>query len=347
MKTVLHAGLTGRIDMTPSEAVKKVLRHKPVNPVPFSIKFTVEAKEKMVARYGEEFDPVRDTGSYVVASHTNSGWEEVRPGYFKDNFGVVWNKTQDRTLGMVDQTLITEPSLKGFVFPDPDDAPLYRFIEKDKRCYPDHFHMASIGFSLFERAWSLVGMEELMVYLLTEPVFISDLLNQIADYNIRLISNAAALGVDCIHFGDDWGSQHGPLISPEIWRDLIKPPFQRMCRASHEAGLTVSLHCCGNVEALMDDILECGVDVFDPFQPEAMDIWKLREQYRGRLAFWGGLSVQKTMPYGTPEQVRAETRKLLTDMGPGGGYIISPAHSVSGDVPIENIEAFLETVRAQ
>jgi uroporphyrinogen decarboxylase len=207
--------------------------------------------------------------------------------------------------------------------------------------------MASIGFSLFERAWSLVGMEDLMVYLLTEPEFIRDLLNQIADYNIRLIRNSAALGVDCMHFGDDWGSQHGPLISPELWRDLIKHPFRRMCRASRDVGLPVSLHCCGNVEALMDDIVEGGVAVFDPFQPEAMDIWKLREKYRGRLTFWGGLSVQKTLPYGTPEQVRAETRKLLADMAPGGGYIIAPAHSISGDVSVENIEAFLETVRAQ
>lgn len=331
--------------MTKKETFKKVLRHEPVHPVPFSIKFTVEAKEKMAARYGADFDAVLDTGSYVIASHTNSGWAEVKPGYFKDSFGVVWNKTQDRTLGVVDQPLITEPSLKGFAFPDADAAPLYRFIEKDKCRYPDHFHMASIGFSLFERAWSLTGMEDLMVYLLTEPEFISDLLEKIADYNIRLIRNAAVLGIDCIHFGDDWGSQHGPLISPDLWRKQIKPPFKRMCRAVHEAGLPVSLHCCGNVEALMDDIVECGVDVFDPFQPEAMDIWKLREKYRGRLAFWGGLSVQKTLPYGTPEEVRAETLKLLTEMAPGGGYIISPSHSVSGDVPVENIEAFLDTVR--
>jgi uroporphyrinogen decarboxylase len=333
--------------MTKKEAFKKVLRHEEVKPVPFSVKFTVEAKEKMFAKYGSGFNEVTDTGSYVVASHTNNGWQEIKPGYFKDYFGVVWNKTKDRTLGMVDNPPIKDPSLAGFKFPDSENIPVYEFIKRDQKKYPDHFHMVSIGFTLFERAWSLVGMEELMMYFLTDPEFIKELMDKITDYNIGVIRRAAKLGVDCVHFGDDWGSQHGPLISPAMWREFVKPPFKRTCDAAREEGLLVSLHCCGNVEPIMDDIVECGVDVFDPFQPEAMDVWKLREKYRGRMAFWGGLSVQQTMPYGTPDDVRRETRRLLDEMAPGGGYILSPAHSISGDVPVENIEAFLEVAQNQ
>lgn len=333
--------------MTKKEAFKKVLNHEEIRPVPFSIKFTVEAKEKMTARQGAGFDPVIDTGSHVVASHTNNGWKEVAPGYFRDYFGVIWNKTKDRTLGMVDHPPISEPSLDGFVFPDPDSLPVYDFIAQNNARYPDHFHMVSIGFTLFERAWSLVGMEELMMYFITDPGFVHELLAKITGYNVGIIRKAAGLGVDCVHFGDDWGSQHGPLISPAMWREFIKEPFRQTCAAAKEAGLLVSLHCCGNVEAIMEDIVECGVDVFDPFQPEAMDVWKLREQYRGRLAFWGGLSVQHTMPYGTPDEVRAEARRLLDEMAPGGGYILAPAHSISGDVPVENIEAFLEIAQSQ
>jgi uroporphyrinogen decarboxylase len=328
--------------MTKKEAVRKVLRHEEVQPVPYSIKFTVEAKEKMIAKYGADFDPILDTGSYVVASHTNNGWEEVEPGHFKDYFRVIWNKTQDRTLGVVDHPPITEPTFDGFEFPDPNHLPVYDFIRADQQKYPDHFHMVSIGFTLFERAWSLVGMEELMMYFITDPGFVHELLKKITEYNIAVIRKAVALGVDCVHFGDDWGSQHGPLISPAMWRDFIKEPFRETCTAAKEAGLLVSLHCCGNVEAIMEDIVECGVDVFDPFQPEAMDVWKLREQYRGRMAFWGGLSVQQTMPYGTPNEVRAETRRLISKMAPGGGYILAPAHALTGDVPLKNIEAFLE-----
>lgn len=333
--------------MTFKESFRKVIRHEEVRPVPFSIKFTVEAKEKLEVHLGHKFDPVIWTGSYVVASHTNNGWKEVRPGYFRDYFGVIWNKTQDRTLGMVEESLIKKPSLSGFTFPDPDAIPVYDFIKKDQAAYPGHYHMISIGFSLFERAWSLVGMAELFEYLVEEPEFVEDLFAHITRYNNAIIRRAAAMGVDAVHFGDDWGSQHGPLISPEMWRRLVKPGFAESCRVAKEAGLDVSLHCCGNVEALMDDLVECGVDVFDPFQPEAMDIWKLREQYRGRMSFWGGLSVQKTMPYGSVEDVRREGRLLLEKMAPGGGYVLAPAHSISGDVPVENIMAFLDLCRNQ
>lgn len=329
------------------EAFKQVLAHQEVLPVPYSIKFTEEAKQNMSKVYGPHFDPIIDTGSYVVASHTNSGWTEVQPGHFQDYFGVVWNKTEDKTLGVVDHPPLQGPSFGDFTFPNPDAIPVYSLIEADKKKYPDRFHMVSIGFSLFERAWSLVGMENLMIYLLTEPAFIHDLLARITEYNNAVIENAAELGIDCVHFGDDWGSQTAPLISPDMWCEFIKPYFMESCKIAKSKGLLISLHCCGNVESLMENIIDCGVDVFDPFQPEAMDIWSLRERYRGKLAFWGGLSVQQTFPYGTPDEVTAAGRKLLSEMAPGGGYILAPAHSLTGDVPVENIEAFLKMAREQ
>ncbi len=174
-----------------------------------------------------------------------------------------------------------------------------------------------------------------------------DLLDRITEYNIRIIENAADLGVDCVHLGDDWGSQTSCIISPTIWREFIKPRYQRLCAATKKRKLAVSLHCCGNVEDIMNDIFECGTDIFDPFQPEAMDIWKLREQFRGRMSFWGGLSVQKTFPYGTPDDVRRECQSLINKMSPGGGYVLAPAHSLTGDIPIENIAAFLNEAQNQ
>ncbi len=320
----------------------QAITHQEPEQLPHSIKFTVEAKENIERFLGRPFDPVLETGSGVVASHTNNGWEEVKPGYFKDYFGVVWNKTQDKTLGIVDQPVLEDAEFGDYEFPNPNDLPVYDFIRRDKEKYPDHFHMVSIGFSLFERAWALYGMEEFMMDLIAEPEFIHELLDKITEYNDAVIKNAAALGVDCVHFGDDWGSQLGTLISPPMWREFIKPRFAQSCAVAKEAGLLVSLHCCGNVEDLMDDIVECGVDVFDPFQPEAMDIWKLREKYRNKLAFWGGLSVQKTMPFGSIDDVRKDTEELINIMMPGGGYILSPSHSISGDVPLENIKTYLD-----
>ena len=325
----------------------QVVQHRDVYPVPFSVKFTEEAKQNYKQFLGRDFDPVKDTGSYVVASHTNNGWEEVKPGYFKDYFGVMWNKTVDKTLGVVDDPPLKEACFGDFRFPDPDQISVYGFIAKNNRESSDRFHMISIGVTLFERAWSLMGMENLMMNMLLEPEFVHELLDRITEYNIKVMENAASLGVDCVHLGDDWGSQNGLLISSEMWREFIKPRLYKTCKAARRKGLIVSLHCCGKVDELFQDMIECGVDVFDPFQPEVMDIFALREQYRNKLAFWGGLSVQKTLPYGTSNDVIAESKRILAELGPGGGYIFSPSHSLTGDIPVENIKAFLDVAQNQ
>ncbi|MGO8694853.1 MAG: uroporphyrinogen decarboxylase family protein [Rectinemataceae bacterium] len=330
------------------EAFRRTLAHEVVLPVPYSIKFTLEAREKFTAFLGKPFDEVDDLGSYVVASHTNGGWTQVKPGFFRDYFGVVWNKTVDKTLGVVSEKTFSEPKFGTFQFPATENLPVYSTILANNKRYPEAFHMLSIGFSLFERAWSLTGMEELMVWMITEPSFVHDLLDRITLYNIALINQAADIGgIDCVHLGDDWGSQHGPLISPEMWREYVKPRFKRTCDAVKARGLALSLHCCGNVEALMPDIVECGVDVFDPFQPEAMDIWKLYRDFGNRLAFWGGLSVQSIFPYGTVQDVQIEGERLIREMGSNGGYILAPSHALTDDIPPQNIQAFIDLAKHQ
>jgi uroporphyrinogen decarboxylase len=328
--------------MKKKDAFIRAIAHQDVFPVPYSVKFTVEAKEKLLGYLGKEVDLTGFTGSYVVASHTNNGWKEVKPGFYQDYFGIVWNKTVDKTLGIVDYPPLRKASFDGYTFPDPENIPVYKFINENIRNYPDLFHMVSIGFSLFERGWSLTGMENLMLYLMLEPAFVHDMFAKITEYNIGVIRRSAELGVDCVHVGDDWGTQNGLLVGIDMWREFVKPYFHKTCQAAREAGLLVSLHCCGKVDELIPEMIECGVNVFDPFQPEVMDIWHLREQYRNKIAFWGGLSVQQLMPYGSVEDVKKESKRLLELMAPGGGYIFAPSHSLTGDIPVQNILAFLE-----
>ena len=114
-----------------------------------------------------------------------------------------------------------------------------------------------------------------------------------------------------------------------------------MYRAVCDAGKYVFIHSCGDVDELFDDLIAIGVNCFNPFQPEVMDVFGLMRAYRGRLAFHGGLSTQRTLPYGTPDDVRDDTRRLI-DAGRSGGYILAPAHAVEGDVPLENMLAFIE-----
>jgi uroporphyrinogen decarboxylase len=152
--------------------------------------------------------------------------------------------------------------------------------------------------------------------------------------------------IDAVYFGDDWGQQTGLQMGPRLWRQFIWPELQRTYAAVRNAGKLVFIHSCGKVDELFDDLIDIGLDCFNPFQPEVMDVFGLLNKYRGRLAFHGGLSTQRTLPYGSVGDVKKATEKLLK-AGADGGYIFAPAHAVEGDVPLENMLAFIETLQAQ
>jgi len=178
------------------------------------------------------------------------------------------------------------------------------------------------------------------------PAFVHELFGAIADYNIAQVRAALRHDIDCVYFGDDWGKQLGLQMGYPLWREFIYPQIERMYAAAREAGKYVMIHSCGDVDELFDGLIGIGVNLFNPFQPEVMDVEDLIGRYRGRLAFCGGLSTQKTLPYGFPDDVRRESRRLLK-LGAEGGYIFSPAHAVEGDVPLENMLAFIEEARRQ
>jgi uroporphyrinogen decarboxylase len=152
---------------------------------------------------------------------------------------------------------------------------------------------------------------------------------------------------DGVLFGDDWGQQRGLMFGARRWRQFIKPRVAEMYRKVANAGRAVCIHSCGKVQDLFPELIDMGLDVFNPFQPEVMDLREMKAQYGDRLTFYGGVSVQQLLPFGSPAEVRDEVRRLIDDLGPGGGFIIAPSHEMPGDIPLENMLAFIETVQAQ
>ena len=264
----------------------------------------------------------------------------------QDVFGVVWDRSVDKDIGNVVGRVLPEPTLHGYSFPDPLDPRFFADIPARLQRYGDRFRVFQIGFSLYERAWTMRGMENLLTDFYDHPAFVEELLNAIADYDIAQVTEALKYDIDAIYFGDDWGQQHGLQMGPRLWRRFILPVLKRLYGVVREAGKYVFIHSCGDVDELFDDLLAIGLNCFNPFQPEVMDIGALHGAYRGRLTFHGGLSTQRTLPYGTVEDVRRETERLLA-MGRQGGYIFAPAHDVEGDVPLENMLAFISLLQAQ
>lgn len=332
--------------MQKREVVKVALNHRRPPYVPWHFSFTSEAAEKLRCHYGVA-DLDAAVGNHLLFLGDLYGFfEDLGGECYRDYFGVVWDKSVEKDIGMIKGCVLPEPTLSGYEFPDPEGGVFFRNIERDIAARPDGFRVYALGFSLFERAWTLRGMENLMMDMVEEPEFVHALLGAIADWNIANMRQALKYDIDAIHFGDDWGQQHGLMMGPKFWREFIYPQLKRMYAVGREAGKFVSIHSCGDVDEVFGDLVGAGLNCFNPFQPEVMDIQALKREYAGRLAFFGGLSTQKTLPFGTAAEVRREAEELLA-LGAEGGYIFSPAHAVEGDVSLENMLAFIETAQAQ
>jgi uroporphyrinogen decarboxylase len=332
--------------MTKRDVVRLALAGKEVPYVPWDFGFTWEARRKLVDHFRTE-DLDRVLQNHLVGLDGRGPlWKDVGDCCVRDYFGVTWDRSIDKDIGVVRNKLMPEPRIGGYTLPDPTNPLIFQEIPKRIGAMPDRYRVFSIGFSLYERAWTLRGMEDLLTDLLMHPEFVHELLTAIADHNIAQTKEALRYDIDAVYFGDDWGQQRGLQMGYENWREFIYPQLKRMYGVVRDAGKAVIIHSCGDVDELFDDLVGIGLTCFNPFQPEVMDVESLMRSYKGRLSFHGGLSTQKTLPYGSVADVKNECRKLLS-LGASGNYIFAPAHAVEGDVPLENLLAMIEVVTGQ
>ena len=332
--------------MTKREVVRMVLEGKKPPYVPWSYKFTLEPEMALAKHFGTD-DLEKAVDNHIVRVGSDIGFfEDLGNDRLQDVFGVIWDRSVDKDIGVCENCLIPEPTMEGFEFPNPLDKRFFENIEPKLGKYSDCFRVFEIGFSLYERAWTLRGMENLMMDMIEEPEFVHELMTAIADYNLAQVEEALKYDIDAVYFGDDWGQQQGLIMGPKFWHEYLYPQIKRMYGKVRGAGKFVMIHSCGDVDELFPSLIDAGLNSFNPFQPEVMDIHEILPMYRGRLTFHGGLSMQKTLPFGMPEDVRRESQDLLK-LGADCSYIFSPSHAVESDTTIENMLAFIEEAKKQ
>ncbi|MHC4581958.1 MAG: uroporphyrinogen decarboxylase family protein, partial [Planctomycetota bacterium] len=199
-------------------------------------------------------------------------------------------------------------------------------------------------------AMYLRGVEQILMDVVANPEIAKMIFRKIADfygeYAHRTLE-AADGNIDIFFTGDDFGTQDNTFLSVDTWRNLLKEGFDRFINIGHEFGCKVAHHTCGCVAQLLPDFVESGLDILNPLQPDCarMDYQKIKEQYGDKICFHGGISIQKTLPYGSCEDVRNEVKDRAAKLAGDGGYIFCTAHNIQADTPIENIITLFEAYR--
>jgi uroporphyrinogen decarboxylase len=337
--------------MNRRDLVYAALNHEETKPVPYHIEFTGESLKKMVLATGKAPAEVeKSVGSYLNYIQY-WGWPTELPdkqGYFRDEFGVVWNRNgPEKDIGWAEDPLIPDIETSEYRFPEPDIPRLRRDIEGLLACREDRFTFMGFGFCMFERAWSLMGMEQVLTAMVTSPGELEEFFDGICDFFIRLVDVALEYDLDGIYFGDDWGQQRGLIMGLPHWRRFIKPRMARLYARVKAKGKIVIQHSCGDCNTILNELIEIGLDCYQTFQPEIYDIAEVKRKYGDRLCFWGGVSTQQVLPVFTPEQVQKEIVRVGNILRPGGGFIMAPTHALPSDIPAENILAMMEVFQNQ
>lgn len=288
----------------------------------------------------------RDFSKYYI------GRDQER-GFSVNEWGVGSGRSQDESLHFEH---IISPLKSGMTEEEASEFPLPDFLEEYRHSHfktqVEEYHKKGLAVcgslvqTIFEKAWAIRGFEETMMDMLVEPEAINILFDRITELRIQQMRLLVESGIDVLMLGDDVGMQTGMLIGIDTWREFLKP---RMAKIISEAkklrpDLPIFYHSCGNPGQIIPELIEIGVTVLNPIQPECFDLQYIKDTYGDKLAFWGGVSAQTNLSFGTPQQVKEEVRRCIKILGKDGGYFIGPNHMVEPEVPWENLIAFFEAV---
>ena len=314
-----------------------------------------------VVRRAIEFDgpdrlPVR-FGLLGMNDVHGVGWNQIGTGDHDlretvDEWGCVWARSEVANMGQVKgHPLADWHALDHYRWPDADDPRFFEGMAERFEGSDGKYVTTGIFMLVFERMHALHGFEQTLADLYLDRERMEMLADRIVAFDLGMIESISRRFPGQIHgftFTDDWGTEQATFISPEFWDDFFKPRYKRIFDAAHRAGWHVWMHTCGKVNALVENLIEIGLDVINLQQPRALGIEEMGRQFRGRICFESVCDIQHTLPFRSPDEIRDEARLLLEHWAaPGGGFILSDyGDGAAIGVPIEKkqvmLDAFLE-----
>ena len=305
--------------------------------------------EDIVSQFGLDARPV-----VLGAADRDPGGSLSKETYI-DEWGVTWTKPDQGHFINTDGPFYrlvnpTVGDLEGYNWPDPDNPGRYRGLrERAKFLHDttDHAVVLNLWVGLVHLAEFVRGFAQWLEDLLANPAFAQALMDRIAYFWVRGTERALAEAgefIDVVAIVEDLGTQQGPIIRPEVYRRMIKPHHRRMMGVVKQHGKRLFLHSCGAVTAFIPDFIEMGVDALNPVQVSAkgMDTKTLKREFGRDLSFWGAIDTGIVLPYGTPDDVRAEVKRRIDDLAGNGGYILAAVHNIQPEVPPQNVAAMYE-----
>lgn len=330
--------------MSKRDLVLEALQHKKSGPVPYAINLTGAGYDA----YGERL--IEDYASGQIKDDYQKGLlnlqEAVSLGIGNHILHVrapwwQWHKVPEYFFTDYDAPEILPDTIGSGSY-----ETYFAKLEYLRQNY-DVYLLNTVWGSHWEKAYFARGIENFLADLAGSPAWAQSLLDLIIRKNLVMLENfLVAPELDGVLLGSDWGTQNDLIMSPECFRTMIKPGEQQEYELIRRYDKHVFVHSCGSVSKILPDLVEMGLQVLNPVQPECMDIADLKQRYGAQLSFYGGISTQRTLPYGTPEDVRRETESVIALMSEQGGYITASSQEIQTDVPYENLCALIDTAKA-
>lgn len=359
--------------MSPRERVLVSLTHREPDRVPIGATITPQVAQLLSKKFNVPFkrqialltdrisynNILTRLGNDLVFVGACAGVDFVPRDYsdgsFADEWGIRWKRTgyYDEIVRHPVEKIETVAQLDRYFnehgFPDSQAKGRFDFAKEETRKYFNEYLIVGVlECTMFELSWYLTGMEKFLIDLAMNKDYIFKLLDMIMRFHIEVGKKLIEIGCDIIWTGDDFGTQRGMLIPPEMWRRIFKPRFASVFKSLKQfnPNIKIAYHSCGSIVPIIPDLIEIGLDILNPLQPraEGMDGRVLKKKYADRLSFFGAIDEQKVLPFGSPEEVKEEVREKISDLAQGGGYILAPAHNIQPDTSLENIFAIYEAV---